>query len=198
MADPVAQWSYPLSSEIEREKRKVSSVWVGATFPQEEHGHWGKEESFISWNSACNWNLCFLSLGARVSRKCVKSDEAKHAHMWCSHLHTHRFWSGLHICWKTFVNESAGCNELNELPALVSMRLGCSGLPVRSALYIELCLGQLMDPSILSTMASSAPLHQPVQHTDGSQYTTLTQIFQHVWRQNLVNIWSHFTIVCSQ
>lgn len=36
-------------------------------------------------------------------------------------------------------------------------------------------------------------LHQPVWHSAESQYTNLTQIFQHVWSQTLVNIWSHFT-----
>jgi len=53
---------------------------------------------------------------------------------------------------------STDCNELNELSAFVSMRLGCSGLGIRSALCFEACLSQSTDPNICSIVATSVSL----------------------------------------
>lgn len=53
---------------------------------------------------------------------------------------------------------SADCNELNGLSAFVSMRPGCSGQGIRSALCIEACLGQSSDPNICSIVATSVSL----------------------------------------
>lgn len=53
---------------------------------------------------------------------------------------------------------STDCNELNELSAFFSMRLGCLGLGIRSALCTGACLCQLTDPNICSFMATSVSL----------------------------------------
>lgn len=98
----------------------------------------------------------FSAWEPRVSKNCVKSDEAKFIRAAQPSTHVtflKGFTHPLENVWG-----SAGCNELNELSAFVSMRLGCSGPGIRSALCVEACLGQSTDLNICSIVATSVSL----------------------------------------
>lgn len=68
----------------------------------------------------------FLAWEPRVSKNFIKSDEEKQVHIRCLAIYACDISNG--VC--TFAVKCLGstdCNELNELSAFVSVRLGCSG-----------------------------------------------------------------------
>lgn len=99
----------------------------------------------------------FLAWEPRVSKNCVKSDEEKQVPIHCSAIYACDISNG--VCTSAVkCLGSTDCNELNELSAFVSVRLGCSGPGVRSALCTEASLGQTTDPNVCSIMATSVSL----------------------------------------